>query len=385
MVPSLLMATSLVFFGMSLAFAVPSARALESESKINPTIGKHLYRHYCAVCHGNSGKGNGINADHLGDVHPTDLTTPEFDKYDDGEIYEVIDGGGAAVDISYYMPPWGGVFTENQMHSLVAYIRTLSEEKGRGEVKPIRLPDLGKKGKGECAVCHAKETNLLTPIAPNIGHEGSKLKPEWLTEFLKKPDRIRPIGFMPLTKAKMPNFFFSDEELAAVVAYMMTLKDEGISPNVLRGWDSSEPAEIEEGEFLYTDEYACDGCHKKTSDGEGGVVGPVLSDAMKRIQPEWLFYWIKHPQAIRPDTPMPNFRMPDKEVRAILAYLYSFSDESPRTATVAGRTPASAELLAKGKKIVASKNCKGCHRIDSFNSALLREDRNPNPSSADPE
>ncbi|MFQ5579904.1 MAG: c-type cytochrome [Nitrospiria bacterium] len=374
------MVLSFVILGMSSVFAVPSV--LASESEISPKDGKRLFRHYCAVCHGISGKGNGINADHLGDVHPTDLTTPEIDKYDDEEIYEVIEGGGAAVDISYYMPPWGAVFTENQMHSLVAYIRTLSEELGERETRSVRLPDLGKVGKGECAVCHAKETDLLRPIGPNLGHEGSKLKPDWLIEFLKKPERIRPIGFMPLTKAKMPNFFFSDEELEAVVSYMMTLKDEGISPDALRGWDPSDPAEIEEGEFLYLEQYACDGCHKNTSEGEGGVVGPVLSDAMKRIRPEWLFYWIKNPQTIRPDTPMPNFGMPDKDVRAVLAYLYSVSGESPRVSTVANRVPANADLLAKGERIVISKNCKGCHKIDSFNSALLRGNSKAEPSSA---
>lgn len=381
----LLVVVSLIFSSISLAFAVSPSNGLESESQIDPNIGKYLFRHYCAVCHGVSGKGNGINADQLGDVHPTDLTTSEFDKYDDEEIYEVIDGGGAAVDISYYMPPWGGVLTENQMHSLVAYIRTLSEAQGTGAVKPVRLPDLGKEGKRRCAVCHAKETNRLSPIAPNIGHEGSKLKPEWLAEFLKKPDKIRPIGFMPLTKSKMPNFYFTDEEISAVVSYVMTLKDEGISQNILRGWDPSDPAEIEEGEFLYMEQYACDGCHKKTADGEGGIVGPVLADAVKRIQPEWLFYWIKNPQAIRPDSPMPNFRMPDKEVRAILAYLYSFSGESPRVATVADRISTNPELIEKGKRIVESKNCIGCHRIDSFNSALFREDGNVGSSSTNPE
>ncbi|MFQ5950204.1 MAG: c-type cytochrome, partial [Nitrospiria bacterium] len=111
----------------------------------------------------------------------------------------------------------------------------------------------------------------------------------------------------------------------------------------------------------------------KKANGEGGIVGPVLSDAVKRIRPEWLFYWIKKPQAIRPDTPMPNFRMPDNEVRSILAYLYSFSGEFPKAATVAGDPPLDQEKVARGKKIAVAKNCKGCHRIDSFNSALLRE------------
>jgi len=354
----LLLLVNLVFFAGTPANAEPDLGE-----------GKHLFRHYCAVCHGDSGKGNGINADSLGDVHPTDLTTSEFDKYDDEEIYEVIEGGGAAVDISYYMPPWGGVFSEDQIHSLVAYVRTLSQEKGAGAAEAVRFPDIERKGEKNCQICHAETTNLLRPIAPNIGHEGSKLKREWLVQFLRQPERLRPIGFMPFSKARMPNFYFTDDEVDALVDYLMTLKDEGIQADVLMGWDPSDPAVIEEGQFLFEEEYACDGCHKRSPDGEGGVVGPELSYAVERIRPEWMFYWIKNPQAIRPDTPMPNFRMPDDQIRAILSYLSSLSDNARSASTVSDRT-GNAASIAKGKKLSEGKNCGGCHVIDSYNSQL---------------
>ncbi|MFQ5597654.1 MAG: c-type cytochrome [Nitrospiria bacterium] len=355
----------LAFLFLVVSLSTFSAAIVRAEA--NPREGKHLYRHYCAVCHGESGKGNGINADMLGDVHPTDLTTPEFDKYSDEEIFEVIDGGGEAVDISYYMPPWGAVLTEGQMDSLVAYIRTLSEEKGTPLPETVRLPDLGVKGDGQCLVCHAKSTNLLRPIAPNIGHEGSKWRREALLKFLKQPEKLRPNGFMPFTKAKMPQFYFSDEEAEALADYLMTLKDEGISPNILKGWDPSDPEEIEKGLIFFEEDYACDGCHKRAPDGEGGIVGPELSDAFERIRPEWMFYWIKNPQAMRPDSPMPNFKIPDNDIRSILAYLASLSGKPSNTMSVSDTSPRP-DRIAKGKRIVEGKNCGGCHRIDSYNS-----------------
>ncbi len=354
---------------VSVVISLPS---LAQGEEPDPRQGKHLYEYYCAVCHGVSGKGDGLNADSLGDVHPTDLTDSAIDKLDDEEIYETIEGGGAAIDISYYMPPWGSVFSPEQINDLVAYIRTLSEENGTKLSDVVRFVDLKKTGDEKCLVCHSKEATSLRPIGPNIGHEGSKLNKEWLTRFLKQPERLRPIGYMPFSKAKMPNFYFTDAELDALVAYLMTLKDAGINSSVLTGWDPTDSAEIEKGEFLFIEQYACDGCHKRSADGEGGVVGPELSYALERIRPEWLFYWIKNPQAIRPDSPMPNFNIPDDEIRSLLAYLYSISGNASAARTVANEAMPDPEQLKKGKKLVETKNCMGCHMIDSFNSQIDR-------------
>ncbi|MFQ5589235.1 MAG: c-type cytochrome [Nitrospiria bacterium] len=363
-----------LIYSVLLSFFVSSvfvpATGSAQEDDVDPKAGRHLFRHYCAVCHGFTGKGNGINADNLGDVHPTDLTSEDIDKLDDEEIYEVIEGGGAAIDISYYMPPWGSVFSPEQINDIIAYIRTLSEANGKELSEVVRFADVGKKGEDGCVMCHSREKTLLRPIAPNIGHEGSKLRREWLARFLKQPELLRPVGFMPFTKSKMPNFFFTDAEVEALVSYLMTLKDEGVQPDVLAGWDPTDPAEIEQGEILYFEDYACDGCHKQTTDGQGGAVGPVLSYATERIRPEWMFYWIKNPQAMRPDTPMPNFNMPDDQIRSILAYLYSLNGNASVASTVANKSAANPARVAKGKKLVESKNCKGCHLIDSFNSQL---------------
>jgi mono/diheme cytochrome c family protein len=332
--------------------------------------GKHLFKHYCAVCHGVSGKGNGVNADNL-DPHPANLTSKEVAGLSNQEIFEVIENGGAAVELSAYMPPWGKTLSKGQIQSIIAYIRTLSSEKSDSDQKSVRFSDLKQGGEADCGICHVKRERLK-PIAPNLGHEGSKFNRAWLSEFIKDPGRIRPIGFIPLTKSKMPDFHFTDEEVAAVTDYLMTLKDEGISPNVLAGSALSDSKEIEKGKRLFVDKFACDGCHKVASEGEGGAVGPNLSDAGRRLRPEWMFYWIKNPQAIRPSTPMPNFGAADDEVRSIVAYLLSLSPEAPKAAAVSAPDPGRA---AKGEKIAKEKNCAGCHTVDRFNSQLKRQDK----------
>jgi len=364
-----------LFFTTSLAVQGASPKkesppAPSSPSKSDRSQGKRLFNHYCAVCHGVSAKGNGVNADNL-DPHPADLTSEEVQGLTDEEIYQVIDKGGAAVELSVAMPPWGKTLSGDQIRDIVAYIRTFSDEAAPAE-KGVRLSDVRKGDRSDCQICHMKQ-GQFRPIAPNLGHEGSKLNPEWLAKFLKDPGRIRPVGFIPLTKSKMPNFQLSNEEVAALTAFLMTQKDGGISAAPMSGLDLSNPAEIEKGKRLFVDKYACDACHKAA--GAGGTVGPDLTDTAERIRPEWVFYWVKNPQAIRPDAAMPNFGIPDSEIRSLIAYIYSLGGGASQTAKVAETAPAAPELVKRGEKLIKDKNCLACHTLDGFNSQERRQEK----------
>lgn len=349
----------------------PSAPA-PSQAKGNAVDGRRIFKHYCAVCHGLSAKGNGVNAENL-DPHPADLTSDEVQSLSDDEIYQVIEKGGGAVELSVAMPPWGKTLSGDQIRDLISYIRTFKKGGSESE-KGVRVSDLRREGKAECRVCHVTQGQYPT-LAPNLGHEGSKLNREWLSKFLKDPGRVRPVGFIPLTKTKMPNFQLSDEEIAALTAFLMTQKDDGVSAAPLSGANLSDKGEIEKGKRLFTDKYACDACHKTGESGGGGVVGPDLAYAAKRLRPEWVFYWIKNPQAIRPDVNMPNFGIPDPEIRSLIAYIYSVGGGVSQTAPVSEAAPAAPELVAKGEKLVKDKNCVACHTLDRFNSQEKRQER----------
>lgn len=85
--------------------------------------GRALFRHYCAVCHGETGRGDGFNAFNLSSsfgVTPADLgqLPPEADV---DRLQRVIAGGGPAAGRSRYMPPWGNTLDEAQIHALAVY------------------------------------------------------------------------------------------------------------------------------------------------------------------------------------------------------------------------------------------------------------------------
>ncbi len=64
---------------------------------------------------------------------------------------------------------------------------------------------------------------------------------------------------------------------------------------------------------------SCMVCH--TINGTGGQIGPVLNGVVDRYGEAWLRDWLKDPQAIRQGSRMPNFRLSDDEVEAVIEYL----------------------------------------------------------------
>jgi mono/diheme cytochrome c family protein len=342
--------------------------ALSKTDAPDPDKGRVIFNHLCAACHGLTGKGNGPNAENL-DPHPSDLTSREVSKLDDQEIREVIEKGGAAVELSAAMPPWGKTLPKEQIDHLIAYIRTLSS-KSPALPRTVRFAGLprSEEEQAECRVCH-KPKGVHRAIAPNLGHEGSKLNPDWLYAFLKEPHKIRPIGFIPLTKSKMPNFQLTDEDAGALTAYLMTRRDPGIAPEGVQ--IRSTEGQVERGKSYFRDKFVCDGCHKIGE--EGGIVGPDLSEASRRLRPEWIFRWLKNPQAIRPDSPMPNFGVSDEEARALAAYILSAGESSlPASSGTAALWAADPEKIERGETLIKEQNCTGCHTLDSYNSRERR-------------
>ncbi|MHB8482997.1 MAG: c-type cytochrome [Nitrospiria bacterium] len=328
--------------------------------------GNILFNHFCASCHGVTGKGNGINAVNL-DPSPADLTSSGMAKLTDGEIFEIIEKGGAAGGLSILMPPWGKTLSRDQIGHLVAYIRALSGESRAAEPGTVRFNGTERVGEADCRICHQQHV-VHGAIAPNLGHEGTKLNREWLFSFLKKPHKIRPIGFIPLTKTTMPNFYFKDEEADALTEYLMTLRDAGISKKNLEDLKFTQE-EIDRGKKYFSDKFACDACHRIGA--EGGIVGPNLKEASQRLRPEWMFQWLKSPQGIRPDSPMPNFGLSDEEARALIAYILGNGEGGHPQASSTGieKSPDTEPVkIKKGEALLKEKNCVGCHSLDSFNS-----------------
>jgi mono/diheme cytochrome c family protein len=141
----------------------------------------------------------------------------------------------------------------------------------------------------------------------------------------------------------------------------MTLKEDRFAGKGIQINLSAQSAE--KGQSLFNDVYGCFGCHKTAPNGEGGIVGPNLSNAAKRLKPQWIAAWLKDPESIRPDSPMPNFNLSGEEIQQLVAYILSLGPrgDAPSDAAI----PAQMEVAKKGEELVLKKNCVFCHLLDT--------------------
>jgi mono/diheme cytochrome c family protein len=91
--------------------------------------GEKVYRHYCQICHGEGGKGDGFNASRL-DPRPHDFTDLKFwEATREDRIYDAIAQGGTANGKSVLMPAYGHTLTERQIHDVLVFVRAYAAQK----------------------------------------------------------------------------------------------------------------------------------------------------------------------------------------------------------------------------------------------------------------
>lgn len=327
---------------------VPAAAALTAATG-DPERGEPLYRRHCAVCHGAAGQGDGPNASFLDDDQPRDLTDPRYmGGRRDEQLFRVIAEGGQAIQGSRFMPPWGRTLLPSQIWDLVAFIRALSAP-ARASPPPTGGPSAGAVLASElgCAACHRIGGLERVAVGPDLRAERSRVQRAWLVDFLRAPRAIRPAGYRPLWRSRMPDFRLSEEEAAALAEYLMSRPE-----REEKGPDSPPPpGEVERGRDLFR-RHACRACHSR--EGAGGRAGPDLSTVAGRLKPAWTLRFLENPQAVDPLSPMPHLGMGGDDARAITSYLFDGGPPPPEPAPDPG-------AASRGEALFRSLGCGGCH------------------------
>jgi mono/diheme cytochrome c family protein len=101
----------------------------------------------------------------------------------------------------------------------------------------------------------------------------------------------------------------------------------------------------------------CLGCHELG--GEGGRVGPNLSDVMQRRTPEYVSAIIRDPQATVPGTIMPRVPMPQATLQLITSYLAP--GQAPGASRQVRTPPTAAPPEREDAAAVYGRFCTPCH------------------------
>ena len=290
--------------------------------------GQHLYAHYCMHCHGEHGRQNeGYNWGQMPDPRPKDLSNKsEMSTFKDEDIFSTIsrdmkdttpDKGDKIGDDEFAvptMPTFKYTLSEEEIWSIVAYVRTLhgmkSEFDVAGRIKKLE----SEKAAAQQQFDQAKQTfDAAQKKADDEAEKSGKDVDEAV--YAKEQDAfVKAKKALDAAQAAATNFK-ERPKFAAVARPDLTMKP-----------DQAEKL-AEHGKQLYTNKYGCNACHRV---GEaGGTVGPALDRAGFRLNATWVYRWIKYPQAMKPDTRMPNLGISDEDAKAVTMYVATMRAPKP--------------------------------------------------------
>jgi len=220
-----------------------------------------------------------------------------------------------------------------------------------------------------CISCHAIE-GKGGHLAVELSKVASKANAVWIYNYIRKPKIFQP-------GADMPQYGFSDEEVAAVTAYIESeFVDWDMPEEDQTGY--SRPANFFEQGLSVFNKYNCEGCHKLTIEGLTESKGPELGiiGSKSIYQIEWgqsdishtLYNFvenkIKTPRLFGDRTRMPVFNFNNREIEAITTYLLSLR-EKDLPFNYLQVSDMSSLYFPKGKvgAVVDKYSCLKCHTI----------------------
>jgi cytochrome c1 len=164
-------------------------------------------------------------------------------------------------------------------------------------------------------------------MAPDLTYEGTAVQRNWLVQFLKNPETLRPVLIR-----RMPKFNFTNAETNTLTDYMLTVYQTSDFDRDSIPASELTPAMAELGKQLFYSKFACQGCHIADFANDKGYIGPALAGTGNRFNAAWVYHWLKDPQSLRQATIEPNQRMTDEEARNLTAFLMSLKSTGTKGA-----------------------------------------------------
>jgi mono/diheme cytochrome c family protein len=319
------LALAAVLAGLAAVVGAAGCALFQSEQVAR---GQQLYTHYCMHCHGEHGRQNeGYNWSKMPDPRPKDLSNKsEMSTFKDDEIFSTIsrdmkdttpEKGDKIGDDEFAvptMPTFKYTLSEEEIWSIVAYVRTL-----HGTKLEFDIAGRAKKLESDKAAAQKKfdqSKQALEAAQKKADDEAEKTgKDVDEAVYAKEQDA----------------FVAAKKELDAAQAALTSFKERPKFAAVARPELATKPDQTAKlagrGKQLYSNKYGCNACHRV---GEaGGIVGPALDRAGFRLNGTWVFRWVKYPQAMKPETRMPNLGLSDDDAKAVVMYLTTLRAPKP--------------------------------------------------------
>lgn len=230
----------------------------------------------------------------------------------------------------------------------IASARTLVEDTVRGTRIRTAL---------RCDACHGGPAEAAAPVLAGIG---TRVRSDWLHDFLRSPYVVRPYGWLPGSGTRMPDFSLSDTEVDSLMAWL--------APDAAPEVAGEPPGERRRTNTLtlMRERWGCMGCH--AWNGTGGRIGPDLALAAERLRPEHVRAMLEDPAAAAPGTIMPKPLLQPDDIDRIVAVLAHNDDAGNAWRQPLSVLDPSIFEPERGTDAAAvyDRTCAGCHGRDGW-------------------
>ena len=247
--------------------------------------------------------------------------------------------------------------------NVTAYLMTLKSDRtypapkyGKGEQQKLAAEGKELIGKYGCFGCHSiKGFENAQKIGTELTEHGRKgvelldfgdvqyftedpkhhqTYADWVWEKLHVP---RIFGYERV-ETRMPQFDFTDEEALSILTFLKGQTGEAPPPEYRTGMDPLHAAVFKGERLVFWN--GCRNCH--VVENRGGKIRdlyddenvtfapPVLTGEGAKVQPAWLFAFLKSPSTLRPwlSVRMPTFHFNDADATALVHYFAASSNKS---------------------------------------------------------
>lgn len=311
--------------------------------------GRKLYHHYCMHCHGESGRqGEGFNWETMPDPRPRDLSEKSaMSTFSDEEIFNTIsremrDTTDQAVldDDEYFavstMPTFKYTLSENEIWSIVGYVRTLHgmdltyDVESRKQQLETEYNAAKQEFDEATAVLEAAQQKIDEAEAAAAAAEeddDDDMNDEDMDDEDVEEDEEEEEVLLPEEEAleKVTEKFEAAEE--AFENFTKRPRQSQVARPDLTVSDEERVRFEEAGKHLYENTYGCHACHSINQ--QGGLVGPELDRAGFRLNATWVYRWILYPQGMKKHTRMPNLGISQDDGKALTFYLETLRAPKP--------------------------------------------------------
>jgi mono/diheme cytochrome c family protein len=253
-----------------------------------------------------------------------------------------------------------------------------------------------------CYACHKTkgfDTNMRKP-GPILTKIQSKLRPEWVKNWIRNPRAVKPTTWMPRfwynsNNSSPEDAVRNETEINAIVAYLFASSDQ-YEPAV----KNPPHGDAKSGEQIVKS-IGCQGCHvvgegSREQLGPRRTFGQPLENIGNKATFEWIFDWVRDPKHYNPNTYMPNLRLTDAQAADVATYLMTLKGGAGDTAKASSDAKNTDDVLldylknvmpfedakaqlAKwtpeerqqqlGAKAISRYGCFSCHDIKGFENA----------------